>query len=126
MSNLRVDDVVKVSHSSLYDNLAGAIGIILQVTKDGYCLVDFEDDYIVPDDTELLIGSSFYLPEDSLYLYRDSQQEYIEKLEDKINQLEDQLTSSRVCLIMSENIRQEQYNEIVRLESELNFSKSTK
>jgi len=123
-----INDIVEVSSRCPYDNLVGSKGTVIQIIPSSKsCIVSFGDYYIVDDSPDdLNITSDFCLSYDWIILYQDSEDSYVEELEDQVKKLEDELVMLRVCMEVSEQIRESQYKEILELSNEIIKLKSIK
>ena len=127
MTRIKQEDVVEVLPGCIFSSLVYSTGVAVQSLNCRMALVRFSQKKHWTDPKDLknpYLGTDWLIPFDKLRVLDSPQDDYVGQLEEEILGLEADLVTVRSCLIVSEEMRDRQFDLIEKLVQEVDMLKS--
>ena len=121
MTRIKAQDVVEVLPGCMFSSLVYSTGVVVQSLNCRMALVRFSQKKHWTDPKDLknpYLGTDWLIPFNKLKVLDSPQDDYVGQLEEEILGLEADLVTVRSCLIVSEEMRDRQFDLIEKLVEE--------
>ena len=121
MTRIKAQDVVEVLPGCIFSSLVYSTGVVVQSLNCRMALVRFSQKKHWTDPKDLknpYLGTDWLIPFNKLKVLDSPQDDYVGQLEEEILGLEANLVTVRSCLIVSEEMRDRQFDLIEKLVEE--------
>ena len=121
MTRIKAQDVVEVLPGCMFSSLVYSTGVVVQSLNCRMALVRFSQKKHWTDPNDLknpYLGTDWLIPFNKLKVLDSPQDDYVGQLEEEILGLEADLVTVRSCLIVSEEMRDRQFDLIEKLVEE--------
>ena len=127
MTRIKVQDVVEVLPGCIFSSLVYSTGVVVQSLNCRMALVRFSQKKHWTDPKDLknpYLGTDWLIPFNKLKVLDSPQDDHVGQLEEEILGLEADLVTVRSCLIVSEEMRDRQFDLIEKLVQEVDTLKA--
>ena len=127
MTRIKVQDVVEVLPGCIFSSLVYSTGVVVQSLNCRMALVRFSQKKHWTDPKDLknpYLGTDWLIPFDKIKVLDSPQDDHVGQLEEEILGLEADLVTVRSCLIVSEEMRDRQFDLIEKLVQEVDMLKA--
>ena len=121
MTRIKVQDVVEVLPGCIFSSLVYSTGVVVQSLNCRMALVRFSQKKHWTDPKDLknpYLSTDWLIPFNKLKVLDSPQDDHVGQLEEEILGLEADLVTVRSCLIVSEELREHQFDLIEKLVEE--------
>lgn len=126
MIKLYNDDILEILPGCVFQSLVYSRGVVIQALSCGMAIVKFPQNkhLTYADNLEKFECTDWLIPFDKLKVLDSPRDNKIGEMEEEILGLEDDLVTVRSCLIVSEEMRENQFDLIEKLVQEVDMLKA--
>ena len=127
MTRIKVQDVVEVLPGCIFSSLVYSTGVVVQSLNCRMAVVRFSQKKHWTDPKDLknpYLGTDWLIPFNKLKVLDSPHDTMLGNLEEEILGLESDLVTSRACLAVSEELREQQHDLIQKLVEEIDMLKA--
>ena len=127
MTRIKAQDVVEVLPGCMFSSLVYSTGVVVQSLNCRMAVVRFSQKKHWTDPKDLknpYLGTDWLIPFNKLKVLDSPQDDHVGQLEEEILGLEADLVTARSCLIVSEEMRDKQFDLIEKLVQEVDTLKA--